>query len=659
MILLFFVNFFYLFLSQDFLLITLDTTRADYINDKNSPFIYKFLRESYNFVNCRTPVPLTLPAHTSILTGLYPKNHKVRNNSSYRLKDDILTIQEILKKEGYFNAAFLSSFVLNKSYNLNKGFDIYDDEMVQSYEKNDFEMEERSARDTAKRALNFLENFKGEKLFLWVHFFDPHYPYINHQEAPKDFSNYSKEIFFMDIYVEEVVEKFLEKRKGIVVIAGDHGESLGEHGEETHGVFLYESVLKVPLVIKFPDKKEGKIFKEPVLIIDIFPTILDYLKIPFPEKIDGKSLFENLPERYFYFESYLPSESFGWSTPFGAFDGKFKFIYLPKKELYNLEEDPKELKNIFDGEKEKVRELFGKLKKEYTIEYEKNLSQNISLEELKKMESLGYLSGSKPNKERDPKDLIWIVKALDEGKNYASQKNYQKAEETFLKIIKANPENYPALIQYGTLLREQGKIDEAFSIFKKAKDLNPYYIHSRFNLGTLYFEKGDLSQAEKEFLKIIEILPSFSEPHFYLVMIYLKRGEIKKAKDIMEKAKGVLKKEANLYFYQGLIYVSENKYTDAIESFKNALNYEPGYFDAKFNLAQAYYKNGKVQDALREYEESLKINPSFPETYLIIGSIYLYDLNDNLKAKKYFSLFLERFPQHPEAKNVKEILNSF
>ncbi|MEJ5167137.1 MAG: sulfatase-like hydrolase/transferase, partial [Thermoanaerobaculia bacterium] len=355
--------------SKDILLITLDTTRADYITREYSPFLYSFSQKSFNFKNCRTPVPLTLPAHTSILTGLYPKNHKVRNNSSYKLKNEVLTLQEILKKNGYFNAAFVSSFVLNSSFNLNKGFDIYDDEMLENYDRKDFEMQERGARDTSKRALEFLENFKGEKLFLWVHFFDPHYPYLSHPESPQNFSTYAQEIYFMDISVKALVEKFLQKRGGIVVIAGDHGESLGEHGEETHGIFLYEAVLKVPLIIKFPEKG-GMVFEEPVLLIDIFPTILDYLKIDAPKTIDGISLLKNLGKRDFYFETFLPSQSFGWATPFGIFDGKYKFIYLPKMELYNLEKDKGEKVNLLGREKEKGKEFLKKLKNNYTIEYE-------------------------------------------------------------------------------------------------------------------------------------------------------------------------------------------------------------------------------------------------------------------------------------------------
>lgn len=643
--------------SKDILLITLDTTRSDYIASQYSPFLYEFSQKSFYFKNCRTPVPLTLPAHTTILTGLYPKNHKVRNNSSYKLKNEILTLQKILKKNGYFNAAFVSSFVLNSSFNLNKGFDIYDDDMVENYDRKDFEMQERSARDTAKRALEFLENFKGEKLFLWVHFFEPHYPYLNHSESPQTFPPYAQEIYFMDIFVKSLVERFLQKRGGVVVIAGDHGESLGEHGEETHGIFLYEAVLKVPLIIKFPGEG-GKVIEEPVLLTDILPTLLDYLKIEIPKGIDGISLLKGLKKRDFYFETFLPSESFGWATPFGIFDGKYKFIFLPKMELYNLEKDEGEKINLLGREKEKGRELFKKLKNNYTVEYEENKSLKPSVEDLKKMESLGYLSGSKPSREKDPKDLIWIVKAMEEGKKYFEEKDYQKAEEVYKKILKANPENYPALIQYGTLLREQKRFEEALSIYNKAKDLNPSFIHARFNLGTLYFEKENLQKAEVEFLKILELLPDFPEPYFYLVMIYLKEGEREKARGIIEKAKRVLKKEANLYFYEGLIFIAESNLTRAIESFKNALKYEPNYFDAKFNLAQAYYKSGKVQEALKEYEECLKLNPEFPQLYLIIGSIFLYDLNGPEKAREFFEKFLKKFPYHPEAQNVREILNS-
>ncbi len=647
-----------IFSFENVLLITLDTTRKDHINEKFSPFLYNFSKNCLTFENCRTPVPLTLPAHTTILTGLYPKNHKVRNNSSYKLSDNIKTIQEILKEKGFKTAAFVSSFVLNKSYNLSKGFDLYDDNLSENYDKKDFEMEERRAEETAKKAIDFLKNNKDKKIFLWVHFFDPHFPYLNHLEAPEGFSNYEKEIYYMDLYVKKVVEEFLKERSGLIIIAGDHGEALGEHKEETHGVFLYDCVLRVPLIIKNTKENMGKKIYENVSLIDIFPTILDFLKLPVPKNIDGISLFGKIEKRNFYFESFLPSESFGWATPFSIFDGKYKFIYLPKKEIYDLEKDSKEENNLIEKERKKGKELFEILKKEYTIKYEREENSFLSIEETKKLESLGYFSGSKPS-QKDPKDLIWVVKALEEGKKLSEERNSEKAKEIFKKILKENPENYPALIQYGTLLREERDLDGALEIFKRAKTLNPNYVHSRFNLGTIYYEKNNLKGAEEEFLKIKELLPSFSEPYYYLIRIYLQKNDIKKAKEIIDEAKENVKKEANLYFFEGLIYAKISDFEKAVYLFENSLKYDPDYFDAKFNLAQSYYRLGKKELALKNFEEALRINQNFPDTYLIVASIYLNDFENIEKAKNYFNLFLQRFPNHPESKNVKEILDSF
>jgi len=421
---------------------------------------------------------------------------------------------------------------------------------------------------------------------------------------------------------------------------------------------LYDCVLRVPLIIKNTKENTGKKIFENVSLIDIFPTILDFLKIKIPENVDGISLFKKIEKRNFYFESFLPSESFGWATPFSIFDGKYKFIFLPKKEIYDLEKDPKEEKNLFDKERKKAKDLFDLLQKEYTIKYEPREKLNLSIEDSKKLESLGYFSGSKPS-EKDPKDLIWVVKALEEGKKFAEEKNYEKAKEIFSKILKENPENYPALIQYGTVLREENDLDGALEIFKKARALNPTFIHSRFNLATIYFEKNNLKDAEDEFLKIIDLLPSFSESYFYLVRIYLQKNDIKRAKDIIEKAKENVKKDANLYFFEGLICARNSEFEKAIYLFENSLKYNPNYFDAKFNLAQSYYKFGKKELALKNFEEALNLNQNFPQIYLIIASIYLYDFENIEKAKEYFNLFLQKFPSHPEAKNVREILNSF
>lgn len=648
-----------LFSQEDILLITLDTTRYDYINKDYSPFLYNFSQDSIVFENCRTPVPLTLPAHTSILTGLYPKNHKVRNNSSYKLDKNIKTIASILKERNFETAAFLSSFVLNKSYGLNDGFDIYDDEMVQNFDKSDFEMQERDAKETSGKAIEFLKKAKKEKaLFLWVHFYDPHFPYIKHSETPENFSPYASEIYYIDIYIKELIGEFQKRRNGLIIIVGDHGEALGEHSEETHGIFLYESVLKVPLIIKKTYEDKKIVVKEPVSLVDIFPTILDFLKIEFLKNIDGISLFKKIPKRNFYFETFLPSESFGWASPFAILDENFKFIYLPKKELYDLSIDPKEKNNLFDEKREKANQLLRTLKKEYTIDYKKEFSNKITPEEEKELEALGYLSGSIPNQRKDPKDLIWIVKAMEDSKKLFEEKKYEKAEEIYKKILSVNPENYPVLIQYGTFFREKKQFEEAIKIFQRAIILNPEFVHAHFNIGTIYYEKKDFKKAEEKFLKLIELIPSFNEPYYYLIRIYLINNDLNSAENILKEAERNIYKDENYYFFEGLIWTQKGNFKKAVSSFEKTIEMEPNYFDAKFNLAQSYYKIGKVGEALKHYEDSLKLNPNYAQLYLIIGSIYLNDFEDLKKAKEYFQIFLSKFPNHPEVENVKEILNS-
>lgn len=647
------------FSQDDILLITLDTTRYDYINKDYSPFLYNFSQGSIIFENCRTPSPLTLPAHTSILTGLYPKNHKVRNNSSYKLDKNIKTIASILKEKNFLTAAFLSSFVLNKSYGLDKGFDIYDDEMVQNFDKSDFEMQERSAKETSSKAIEFLKKLKKEKaLFLWVHFYDPHFPYLTHSQAPKNFSPYASEIYYMDIYIKELIEEFQKKRNGLIIIVGDHGEALGEHEEETHGIFLYESVLKVPLIIKKTNENKKIVIKEPVLLVDIFPTILDFLKLDLPKNIDGISLFEKITKRNFYFETFLPSESFGWATPFGIINENFKFIYLPKKELYDLNSDPEEKNNLFEKKKEKANQLLRSLKKEYEIEYKREFSKSITPKEAKELEALGYLSGSKPNQMKDPKDLIWIIKAMEEAKKFSEEKKYEEAEEIYKKILNVNPENYPVLIQYGTLFREKKQLEEAIKTFQKAIILNPEFAHAHFNIGTIYYEKKDFKKAEEKFLKLLELIPSFNEPYYYLIRIYLTKNDLNSAENILKKAEKNINKDSNYYFFEGLFWVQKEDFKKAIFFLEKTIKMDPNYFDAKFNLAQAYYRIGNVKESLKNYEESLHINPNYAQLYLIIGSIYLNDFEDLKKAKEYFQIFLLKFPNHPEIKNVKEILNS-
>jgi len=435
------------------LLITLDTTRADHIGcygatTARTPVLDRMAAEGILFERAYTPVPLTLPSHATILTGLLPPEHGLRINAVKSLDSGIPTLAEHFDQHGYRTSAFIASYVLNSRFGLNRGFGYYNDDVTNG-EKGEHGVHQlRSARQIVNASLDWLnsEGTSSDPFFCWVHIVDPHMPYQKHpKELGSDFAGnaYEAEIAFADQHLGRLIAWLEEHNKlenTIVVIVGDHGEGLGEHGETEHGYMVYESTMHVPLIFRIPGDmvadSRGKRINQVVSLVDLYPTIGDLAGLPITSSLEvsGQNLFavgdtiasEN-DSPCVYGESEAPLLEAGWSPLQCVISDQRKYIRTQRPELYDLASDPKELNNLAEQHPEQLDRLEERWKQlEAGLEPRNKPTENLTLRasELKALESLGYVgSGGNPLASvtrRDIKDVVQYPDMLEQSQGLIS-----------------------------------------------------------------------------------------------------------------------------------------------------------------------------------------------------------------------------------------------
>ncbi len=505
---------------RNVILVTLDTTRADrlgcYGHERAiTPVLDSLAARGVVFEQAFTSVPITLPAHSSILTGLYPTRHGVRDNGVFVLSDDFETVAERLHAHGYQTGAFVSAFVLEKSFGTAQGFTTYDDRFYG----------ERSALLTARRAAHWLDDLDPERpFFLWLHFYDPHVPL----DAPEPYRSlpgldpYDQEVATMDaglgIFLEALRAHGLDDRTDLLLV-GDHGEGLGDHGEYEHGLFLYDATLHVPLILVRADgRSAGRRQTELAHIQDVAPTLLAMAGVDPPAPIDGHDLLARVaaggtdPERAAYAETYFPEYSFYHSHIFALRTLDWKYVSAPQPELYNLQEDPGELRNRIDEMPQTAEELAERLRRvrEETLGKE-DRSQTITSEELERLQSLGYLGGGELAMEMesggefvlpDPKEMADLNRIYSEGLAALDAGNLTEARALMVQVLERNPENVIMRINLGKLLIQLNEGAAAVEQLEHAVALAPNSASAKKYLGMAQRLAGRYEEALATLRKI-------------------------------------------------------------------------------------------------------------------------------------------------------------
>ena len=611
--------------------VTIDTLRPDHLHcygyqKIETPNIDGIAQSGVLFENAVTQTPLTPPSHASIFTGLNPPSHHVRNTGGFVLPSSTTTLATILQQQGWDTAAFVSSAVLKKFFGLNQGFAVYDDQMPKPGKGHEFiEDAERHAGDTVDRALRWLEAQSGKPYLLWVHVYDPHAPYqppSPYREKYKD-RLYDGEIAYADHELGRLFDAVHQKsaaNQTLIAVLSDHGESLGEHGEYTHGVFLYDSTLRIAFMMAGAGVPAGMRVKQQARTIDFLPTVLDLLGGRAPSPVQGASLTpyfhaEDTPTAVSYAESLYPKINMGWAELRAIRTNHWKYIRAPKPELYDLSQDPRESRNVIQDHAAEVQRFEAQLRGVIGTGAEKVESSMVDRRMLDQLQSLGYVSGFSAKsydltgQGADPKDRVGILKLLQEaehplapvpssqsiaalrqalradatnpilyyvlGADLEKAGQYGEAMKLYSTAIRNGIESARLHSRLGDLLVRAGKKDEAIPEYEKAAQLNPADSESESNLATAYLEKGRLADAERVYKWVITTDPSYAAAYNGLGVVAIQRRDEAAARGYFEKA---VELDADLVEAQlnlGIIYKDAGDATRARACFQAFLAKAP------------------------------------------------------------------------------------
>ncbi|HSF16319.1 MAG TPA: sulfatase-like hydrolase/transferase [Vicinamibacteria bacterium] len=647
---------------QRIVLVTIDTIRPDRMgfmgSDVETPNLDRLARSGAIFTQAITSAPITLPAHASILSGLYPSSHGIRFNGIFRLSDDVETVAETLKDRGYATGAFVGAFVLDRLFGLEQGFDVYDDEFPNENTNAPMQFAERRAEEVVARALDFIEAHERDPLFVWVHVYDPHLPH----NAPSAYAErypgraYDAEVAYTDASLGPLFDA-MDDRAAIIVI-GDHGEGLGDHGESTHTLFVYDSTMKVPFILKAPGVPAGARVESQVRSIDVAPTILELAGISPRGKLDGVSLLDRLgpgtaEDLSAYGETFGTLYQFNWSElRFLRRDG-FKFIEAPRPELYDLGADPEEANNLWTENPPEVgrrlrRELDGIAKSESRAS-----ATPVDEETKRQLESLGYVA-SAPQRQPggglpDPKDRVEIFDRIQEllAPGVSAERQIQGLRE----ILALEPGNILAQKRIAGVLAHEGRLEEAVLELEKlyriaefeTKDwenlisalllLNrteqalaltgqaltefPRYRELQVLRGEALEQSGRLEDARGAYTKAIELRPEGTEDYWRRGAVAHKLGDLEGAeRDFRESvARDAQFQEARLALAR--LLTETGRPVEAIDLLGEATNAR-----AKTTLAEAVLALGRYEEARAHLEEALQLDPDNTRALILLGPIY-------------------------------------
>lgn len=613
--------------------VTIDTLRADRLHcygngNIETPTLDMLADRGARFVNAVAQAPLTPPSHASIFTGTNPNVHQVRDTGGFRLKPSAITLAKILKAQGWDTGAFLGASVLKKSFGFSPGFDVYDDQMPRSGNgREDGEYPERRAGVVVDHALNWLGSQSGKPFFIWVHLYDPHEPY----NPPDPFltryrSNpYDGEVAYTDQQLGRFLDAVGKKSahgKTLIVVLGDHGESLGDHGEFNHGVFLYDSTLRIPLLMAGPGIPAVTVNQQ-VRTIDLLPTILDLMGGKPPLECQGATLTplfhgKSVAPSYSYEETLYPKVNMGWAELRGVRTDKWKYVRAPKPELYDLAADPGEKNNVIDAHQKEYRELDAKLKVLSRVGQngdEKISSVQVDPQTLEQLKSLGYLAGTAAGeyqldgKGDDPKDRTATLLAFQTALGPGSHSISQTRKIEVLRQALANDSRNPSLYFYLAAEYEKaGRYDQAIIICESAEKNGVINGRLLSRLGDLYLREGRKDQAIVAYEKAAQLNAADVESETNLATAYLEEG---KAGDAERCFRWALTNEdyAPAYNGLGLIEIQRHDAGAAKVQFEHAVAVDPGLVEAQLNLGLIYKMAGDMPRAKECFEAFLARAP--------------------------------------------------
>jgi arylsulfatase A-like enzyme/Flp pilus assembly protein TadD len=655
--------------DQNVLLITVDTLRADglgcYGGRAATPNLDRLAALGVRFDFAHAQAVLTLPSHASILTGLYPFQHGIHDNAGFRLPDRVPTLASMLGPHGFATGAFIGAFPLDSRFGLNTGFDVYDQRYGRSDSESGFRLAERRADVVVAAAASWIGRQHG-RWFAWVHVFDPHAPYQPPPPFDRQYANqpYYGEVAFTDWALGPLLDAARDRsgRPTLVVVTGDHGEGLGDHGEITHGLFAYEATLHVPLIVAQVGPRTpswasttgassappGRLSSIEAQHVDVVPTILDALQLPVPPGLPGRSLLSASAarsDRASYFESLSASLNRGWAPLTGVLVDRQKYIDLPLPELYDLGRDTQEQVNLVDQEPDLRRVLEGRLRLFGPVSPSQARTEDP--EAASRLRALGYVTGSAQLKARyveadDPKRLI----GLDQQMHYAVDRyehgRLRDAVGVYRQVIAERPMEVAyaqlAMVQWdlgepaeaiatlraaiqagqdtaairtklGVYLAETGEVADALPLLKETTAGESPDLDALNALGIALGRSGRNQEAAAIFERMLKLDPSNPMAFENLGSVALREGRLSDARRFFSEALAGDPTSSQAHNGLGVVEMKSGNRKAAIEDWKQAVARDPRNFDALYNLATELVNDGQAEAARPYLEQFIRTAP--------------------------------------------------
>lgn len=656
--------------ADNVLFVTLDTTRADFLgcygrDSARTPNLDQLAAEGYQFLDAYTPVPITLPSHSTMFTGRYPLAHGVRDNGLFTLPDDEVTLAERLRARGWATGAAVGSFPLTRQFNIQQGFDFFDDHItidVEDYHgrrldpRHGLYFDERPAALVNDAILPWLRDHLDQPFFAWIHYWDAHHPHV--PPPPYDqlyaYDLYQGEIAYVDHSLGVVLDQL--RRAGVydrtlIVVVGDHGEGRGDHNEDSHSMLVYGSTLHVPLIIKPAGAgHDGHRIADRVGTVDIAPTVLDLLGIGLDDSFQGRSLTGLMglgdgptsPAEY-YAESLSPRLSYGWGEQRALYDGRFKYIFGPRQELYDLVDDPGERRNIVDARPDEAAELRQRLQAFIAGHVEQgaaNAAQEVDAETRRRLEALGYISsgGAEPGSITEelrsdgtpPQDRIGDINVMSNVKQSLDGGDYLDAKNLAELLIQRDPDNpyYRGLLAAACL--GLGRTDQAaevaeqlhrvtaqndtivlaiarqlFSAGERERGLelaarvvrDQESAYGQYLLGEMQCDLGRSEECESHLRRAGELDPRQATARLSLAIHVAESGRLSEAETLLDDYTRDFPLDEKGWFNSAVLLLQDQRWDQALERLERAVELRPTYWDAQIARVAVLVQTGRAEQA--------------------------------------------------------------
>jgi choline-sulfatase len=658
------------------ILISVDTLRADRLScygfrGLQTPNIDAMSHGGTLFSKVSSQVPLTMPSHASMLTSTHPFSNGVEDNGQ-PLPPSSVTLASVLKSKGYRTAAFVGGFVLDKRFGLNQGFDLYDSPFnLRRQGRTDPGEVRRSGGEVVRAAQDWLRENSGSPFFLFLHLYDLHLPYeVSPSRALRPaHSGYDRALAYEDEVLGDFWSFLKQRRlleKTLIVFTSDHGESLWEHGESTHGYFIYQSTLWVPLIIHWPEGSKSSVPRvdEPASLLDIAPTVLQFVGIPQPASFQGRGLLDLIKQkpstgsREIYSESLYGRHHFGSSSLRSLRLSRYKYIEAPKPEFYDLASDPAEKHNLYVQQKSLAltyRERLLALRSRFATA-KPAAPQVVNSETAAALSSLGYAATGAPktgslDSGPDPKERIADFESSRRALDLSSADRLTEANVLLEKLCSKYPDVSDLRISLGVNQRRLGKHREAVESFRRVLNLDSLNVRAHFDLAVSHFELQELDEALKELRAVLLLAPYYSRAAEMMGTILLQKKDYVQARAHFEQMLRTGSDRYVAHYHLGTLAMQDRKWQEAESHLKAAVALDPQSAEAHNGLGVQYLLSGELELARQTFMEAVRLEPKFAETHYNLGLV-LRQQKRNDEAARAFRAALAADPKFRPAREA-------